>query len=105
MFSGHQSRLNCAVFSLDESRIATAAHDGSIRIWDRASGRTFLRLRHDGVRRIAFTSSGQLVSAGDDGTVRWWWLDAAPLRTAVAALDIPELTDDERALVEPSTGK
>ena len=105
MFSGHQSRLNCAVFSLDESRIATAAQDGSIRIWDRASGRTFLRLRHDGVRRIAFTSSGQLVSAGDDGTVRWWWLDVDPLRTAVAALDIAELTDDERALVEPSTGK
>jgi len=87
------------VFSVDETRLATASVDGSIRIWDRATRQTILRLRHEDVRRIAFTRSGQLVSAGHDGTVRWWWLDAEPLAAAVEALDVDELTDDERARV------
>ena len=49
-----------------------------------------------GVRRIAFTETGQLVSAGTDGTVRWWWLDVEPLRQAVEQLDIGGLTEAER---------
>ncbi len=96
VFAGHQAPLVCACLSVDETRIATAANDGTIRIWDRATRRATLRLRHSGVRRIAFTSSGQLVSAGSDGTVRWWWLDVAPLRSALRGLDIEPLTDEER---------
>jgi len=99
VFSGHKTSLISAAFSLDEKRLATASEDGSIRIWNRADGRTILPLRHPGVRRIAFTSSGQLVSAGTDGTVRFWWLDAKPLREAVEALDFGELTGDDRERV------
>jgi len=99
VIAGHQAPLDCAVFSLDGSRIATCADDGSIRIWERESLQTVLNLRHDGVRRIGFTASGQLVSAGVDGTVRWWWLDPAPLRRAVSRLSVPELNGTEQRRV------
>ena len=99
VYPGHQAPLRVAVFSVDETRIATASMDGSIRVWDRASRQTILRLRHEDVRRIAFTRTGQLVSAGYDGTVRWWWLDPKPLEAAVEALDIPELTEADRERV------
>ena len=105
VFSGHQADIIRAEFSLDGTRIATASQDGSIYIWDRASRQTILRLGHEGVRRIAFTSSGQLVSAGTDGTVRWWWLDADPLREAVAGLDVSELTGAERERVSHLLGR
>jgi WD40 repeat protein len=96
---GHQDRLSCAVFSRDGTRIATAAMNGSIRVWDRESLQTILRLSGKGVNRIAFTKTGQLVSAGTDGTVRWWWLEVEPLRQAVEQLDVGELTQAERERV------
>jgi hypothetical protein len=54
-----------------------------------------LSLRHEGVRRVAFTRSGRLVSAGADGTVRWWCLDSTSLRDVVMAIDLPELRQEE----------
>ena len=96
VFRGHQNGLNGAALSIDGTRFATSSHDGSIRVWDRTSRRTLLRFRHDGVTGIAFTASGRLVSAGEDGTVRWWWLRTGQLRRAVEALDVPELTRAER---------
>ena len=57
------------------TRIATAAADGTVRVWDTRSGRDVLVLRghHGPVWSTAFSPDGaRVASAGDDGTVRIW---------------------------------
>src|SRR5258708_6766479 len=52
-------------FSPDGRILATASGDGSVRLWDVATGRT--------VRAVAFSPDGKLLaSAGGDATVRLW---------------------------------
>lgn len=81
-FLGHQSAVIALVFSADESTVASAARDGSIRIWDAHSGvpRPFYAEVASGtVDRMAFSPdaghlavlSGQRVSLIDtsDGSM------------------------------------
>jgi len=96
---GLRAMIASVAFSLDGTQLATASRDGTIRVWDVESATTTVQLRHRGVHTLAFTSSGQLVSAGSDGTVCWWWLTAEPLKKAVAELDVDALTDEERERV------
>ena len=37
------------------------------------------------------------MTGSTDGTVAWWWLDAAGLRPVVEGIDIGELSLDEKA--------
>jgi WD40 repeat protein len=57
-------------------QIITASDDHSIRVWDPATGRQRLQLRHDyWVRAMALSPDGKhLVSSGLDDTVRLWEL-------------------------------
>ena len=65
-------------FSADGSQLATAGHDGTVRIWDPSSGEQLLALDgHDAlVSSVAFSPDGsQLASIGAEGMVRVWALD------------------------------
>jgi len=74
-YTGHTGDVNSAVFSPDESLIATSSGDGTIRLWDAASGEALRVLEgHTAtVNEVRFSPDGQtLVSTSWDDTVRLW---------------------------------
>ena len=72
---GHHDTLYAAVFSPDESFVATAGYDREIILWDVASGQPLWTLTgHNGaIFDLAFSPDGQvLASACADETVKIW---------------------------------
>ena len=77
IFPSHLFSL-CVSWSPDGSRLLSAGYDGTLRVWDAASGECLLTLRghEDWVRSCAWSpDGGRLLSGGGDGTLRVW--DAA----------------------------
>ncbi len=97
-----QAPVKVASFSRDGTRIVSGSDDGTIRIWDVASGGSLVELRgHQSVvNDLAFSPHQPdparltLVSAGADGTARIWdpyigqvlsWPDKAPNSASFSA--------------------
>ncbi|KIJ43766.1 hypothetical protein M422DRAFT_110748, partial [Sphaerobolus stellatus SS14] len=67
--------VDCIAFSPDGSFIASGSHDGTVRIWNVATGETLKELKgHERwVRSVAFTPDGSFIASGShDRTVRIW---------------------------------
>ncbi|MDO8597604.1 MAG: serine/threonine-protein kinase [Sulfuricaulis sp.] len=81
---GHTGTVLSLAFSPDSKRIVSAAADGTIRLWDSASGKSLKILRrHQGaVNTVTYSADGRwLASAGHDGTIKLWEEKSGAIRT------------------------
>jgi WD40 repeat protein len=72
---GHSGGVNSVVFSTDSSRLASASHDKTVKIWDASSSKCVRTLEghSDWVSSVVFSAdSSRLASASDDKTVKIW---------------------------------
>ncbi|MGN6177040.1 MAG: WD40 repeat domain-containing protein, partial [Streptosporangiaceae bacterium] len=77
MLPAGPSIVHAVAFSPGGTLLATAGGDGTVRLWNpatgRAVGKTLRASARHGVNGVAFNRSGTLLaSAGGDGTVRLW---------------------------------
>jgi WD40 repeat protein len=75
---GHEGQVSAVVYSRDGLRIASASHDGTVRVWDAATGRVLqvLKGHRGGVWGVSYSTDGHFIASGSsDKTVRVW--DAA----------------------------
>lgn len=92
VLEGHQGPV--AALAWRDGTLASAAWDGTVRLWRDGAAQRVLEGHRGNVNAVAFRTDGTLASAGFDGTVRIWRADgsaavigefALPL-TALAAL-------------------
>lgn len=74
VFEQHTGSVNTAVFSADGDLVVTSSQDGSVRLWDRASGRPLQSLMHSSaVKEAVLSLDGRwLASVTQDGKLGIW---------------------------------
>ncbi len=73
--TGHSDRIEGCAITGDGTRVVSAGHDGTVRLWDTATGECLrVMTGHEGgVTSCAITcDAARVASAGHDGTVRLW---------------------------------
>jgi eukaryotic-like serine/threonine-protein kinase len=68
-YRGHSKRVHSVAWSPDCQRIASASQDGTVQVWDAATGSTLFT--YWGHSTIKYIHNGQLLASGDVLTVAW----------------------------------
>ncbi len=72
--TGHAGGVTSVAFSPDGQRLASGGRDGTMKIWDSATGKELFSLKGHAVwvTSVAFSPDGQRLASGGGGTVKIW---------------------------------
>jgi WD40 repeat protein len=71
---GHEQSVMAVAFSRDGKQVASGANDGTVRLWEAATGKEAAVLKHPAfVQAVAFSPDGKSLAAGSiDGVIKLW---------------------------------
>jgi WD40 repeat protein len=72
--NGHSERVTAVAWNRDGNRVASASWDGSVRVWDAATGEKLLLLAAHGslVTSVAYAGNQYIATGCEDSVVRIW---------------------------------